>query len=83
MGLLTNHIQPVRAKVKKPKGRGQKADSVEMEKAYNARTASERCNKRMKNDYHLEAGRHRSTPMWYVRLYAIVMSLYLDAWLVS
>ena len=69
--------------MKKPKGRGQKADSVEMEKAYNARTASERCNKRMKNDYHLEAGRHRSTPMWYVRLYAIVMSLYLDAWLVS
>jgi hypothetical protein len=57
--------------------------SPEWKKACNARTASERCNKRMKNDYHLEAGRHRSTQMWYVRLYAIVMSLHLDAWLVS
>ena len=32
-----------------------------------------------KNDYHLEAGHHRSTQIWYVRLYAIVMSLHLDA----
>ena len=54
--------------------------SPEWKKAYNARTASERANKRMKNDYHLEAGHHRSTQIWYVRLYAIVMSLHLDAW---
>ena len=57
--------------------------SPEWKKTYNARTASERANKRMKNDYHLEAGHHRSTQMWYVRLYAIVMSLHLDAWPVS
>ena len=36
-----------------------------------------------KNDYHLEAGHHRSTQMWYVRLHAIVMSLHLDTWLAS
>ena len=55
-------------------------DSPEWKKVYNARTASERANKRVKNDYHLEAGHHRSTQMWYVRLYAIIMSLHLDAW---
>ena len=55
-------------------------DSYEWKQIYNHRTSSERCNKRMKNDYHLEAGHHRSTQMWYVRLYAIVMSLHLDAW---
>ena len=57
--------------------------SPEWKKTYNARTAFERANKRMKNDYHLELGHHRSTQMWYVRLYAIVMSLHLDAWGVS
>ncbi|MBR3569239.1 MAG: transposase, partial [Oscillibacter sp.] len=54
--------------------------SPEWKKTYNAGTASERANKRMKNDYHLELGHHRSTQMRYVRLYAIVMSLRLDAW---
>ncbi len=58
-------------------------ESREWKKTYNARTASERANKRIKNDYHLEDGHHRSTRMWYVRLYAIVMSLHLDAWPVS
>ena len=57
--------------------------SPEWKKAYNARTASERANKRIKNDCHPEDGHHRSTQMWYVRLYAIVMSLHLDAWPVS
>ena len=55
-------------------------NSREWKRVYNDRTASERANKRVKNDYHLEAGHHRSTQMWYVRLYAIIMSLHLDAW---
>jgi hypothetical protein len=40
----------------------------------------ERSNKREKNDYLLEAGKHRSTKMWYCRLYAIMMLQHLDAW---
>ena len=47
---------------------------------YKNRTSSERTNKREKVDYHLEDGRHRSTKMWYVRLYGIMMCQHIDAW---
>lgn len=40
----------------------------------------ERSNRHEKNDYILENGRHRSTKMWYCRLYAIMMCQHLDAW---
>lgn len=47
---------------------------------YKRRTSVERSNKREKIDYHLEAGRHRSTKMWHIRLYAIMMCQHIDAW---
>ena len=47
---------------------------------YNARTSAERSNKREKLDFKLEDGRHRSTKMWYCRLYHILMLQHLDAW---
>ena len=46
----------------------------------NARTSAERSNKREKLDFKLEDGRHRSTKMWYCRLYHILMLQHLDAW---
>jgi len=55
-------------------------DSQEWKKVYNSRTASERCNKRMKIDFLLEKGRHRSSKLWYVRAYIIMMVQHLDAW---
>ena len=54
--------------------------SKEWKLEYNARTSSERCNKRQKIDYKLEDGRHRSSKMWYCRLFAIMMCQHLDAW---
>ena len=54
--------------------------SKEWELQYKARTSSERCNKREKIDYKLEDGRHRSSKMWYCRLFAIMMCQHLDAW---
>ena len=47
---------------------------------YKRRTSVERSNKREKVDYHLEAGRHRSTKMWYIRLYGIMICQHIDAW---
>ena len=47
---------------------------------YNARTSSERCNKRQKIDLKLESGSHRSSRMWYCRLYSIMMCQHLNAW---
>lgn len=47
---------------------------------YKRRTSIERSNKREKIDYHLEAGRHRSTKMWYIRIYCIMMCQHIDAW---
>ncbi len=47
---------------------------------YKRRTSVERSNKREKIDFHLEAGRHRSTKMWYIRLYCIMMGQHIDAW---
>lgn len=47
---------------------------------YKRRTSVERSNKREKIDYHLESGRHRSSKMWYIRLYSIMMCQHVDAW---
>ena len=47
---------------------------------YKARTSVERSNKRQKLDFLLESGRHRSTKLWYCRLYHIMMLQHLDAW---
>ena len=55
-------------------------DSEEWKLEYNARTSAERSNKREKIDFQLESGRHRSTKMWYCRLYHILMLQHLDAW---
>jgi len=55
-------------------------DSKSWKVEYNGRTSVERSNKREKNDYKLEGGRHRSTKMWYRRLYGILMLQHLDAW---
>lgn len=55
-------------------------DSEEWTIAYKRRTSIERSNKREKIDYRLESGRHRSTKMWYVRLYGIMICQHLDAW---
>lgn len=55
-------------------------DSKAWKLEYNARTSSERSNKREKLDFKLEDGRHRSTKMWYCRLYHILMLQHLDAW---
>lgn len=54
--------------------------SKEWENEYAKRTSAERSNKREKEDYKLEHGRHRSTEMWYCRLYGILMLQHLDAW---
>lgn len=55
-------------------------DSDEWKEEYNARTSAERSNKREKYDFLLENGRHRSSKMWYCRLYHIMMLQHLDAW---
>lgn len=47
---------------------------------YKRRTSIERSNKREKVDYQLEAGRHRSTKMWYIRVYCIMTCQHIDAW---
>lgn len=55
-------------------------DSEEWKTEYTARTSAERSNKRQKLDFLLESGRHRSTKMWYCRLYNTLMLQHLDAW---
>lgn len=55
-------------------------DSKEWKLKYNAWTSAERSNKREKIDFQLESGRHRSSKMWYCRLYHILMLQHLDAW---
>lgn len=55
-------------------------DSEEWKVEYNARTSAERSNKREKIGFQLESGRHRSSRMWYCRLYHILMLQHLDAW---
>ncbi|MCY9697628.1 hypothetical protein [Paenibacillus alginolyticus] len=49
---------------------------------YKRRTSIERSNKREKVDYKLESGRHRSTLMWYIRIYATMICQHMDAWYV-
>ena len=55
-------------------------ESKEWKIIYSRRTSIERSNKREKVDYNLEAGRHRSTQMWYIRTYGIMICQHLDAW---
>ena len=55
-------------------------DSSECRREYRKRTSVERSNKSMKVDYLLEHGRHRSSKMWYFRLYCIMMCQHLNAW---
>lgn len=55
-------------------------DTEEWKTEYAARTSSERCNKRIKNDFNLEAGHYRCTKMWYCSLYATMMLQHLVAW---
>jgi len=55
-------------------------ESDEWHLMYNKRTASERCNKRLKLDYLLEAGKHHSSKLWYVRLYLILMLIHMTSW---
>ncbi|MFD0717713.1 transposase [Paenibacillus sp. GCM10027626] len=50
---------------------------------YKRRASIERSNKREKVDYNLESGRHRSTMMWYMRIYGIMICQHMDAWYVS
>lgn len=58
-------------------------DSDKWKLIYKRRTSIERSNKREKIDYKLESGRHRSTMMWYMRIYAIMICQHMDAWYVS
>ncbi|MEA1960646.1 MAG: transposase [Bacillota bacterium] len=55
-------------------------DSNEWKNTYKRRTTVERSNKREKVNYMLEAGRHRSTKMWTIRLYGIIICQHMDAW---
>jgi len=55
-------------------------ESAQWKLIYKRRTVAERSYKREKIDYKLESGRHRSTKMWYVRLYGILMCQHIDAW---
>lgn len=55
-------------------------ESKEWKLIYSRRTSIERSNKREKVDYKLEAGRHHSTQMWYIRTYGIMICQHLDAW---
>lgn len=54
--------------------------SNEWKNSYKRRTCSERSNKRGKIDYMLEAARHRSSKLWTVHIFAIMMCMHLDAW---
>ena len=55
-------------------------ESEKWKMIYKRRTSIERSNKREKIDYKLESGRHRSTKMWYIRVYGIIICQHLDAW---
>lgn len=55
-------------------------DSDEWNRVYKRRTTCERSNKREKEDYQLEAAKHRSTMMWTIRTYGIAMCQHIDAW---
>ncbi len=55
-------------------------DSDKWKIVYKRRTSIERSNKREKIDYWLESGRHRSTKMWYIRIYGIMICQHMDDW---
>lgn len=55
-------------------------DSEKWTLTYKRRSSIERSNKREKLDYKLESGRHRSTMMWYIRIYGIMICQHVDAW---
>jgi hypothetical protein len=57
-------------------------DSEKWRIIYKRRSSIERSNKREKVDYKLESGRHRSTMMWYIRTYAVMICQHIDAWYV-
>jgi hypothetical protein len=57
--------------------------SEKWKNTYKRRTSIERSNKREKIDYKLESGRHRSTMMWYMRLYGIMICQHMDAWYIN
>lgn len=57
-----------------------KRGSEEWKVIYKRRTSVERSNKRQKVDYKLESGRHRTTMMWYMRIFGIMMCQHVDAW---
>ena len=54
--------------------------STQWKQVYNKRTSAERANKRIKIDGLLEEGHHRSSMMWYIRLFAIISVIHVDAW---
>jgi hypothetical protein len=58
-------------------------DSERWKLVFKRRTSIERSNKREKIDYKLESGRHRSTKMWYMRIYGIMICQHMDAWYVN
>lgn len=47
---------------------------------YKRCTSIERSNKQKKIDYKFESGRHRSTMMWYIRIYGIMTCQHMYAW---
>lgn len=55
-------------------------DSKKWKLIYKRRSSIERSNKREKIDYKLESGKHRSTMMWYLRIYGIMICQHIDAW---
>lgn len=55
-------------------------DSEKWKLIYKRRSSIERSNKREKIDYKLESGRHRSTMMWNLRIYGIMICQHIDAW---
>lgn len=56
-------------------------DSKAWHKVYARRSSSERCNKRIKNDYELEHCRARSRKNWCFFFHFAAMNQHLDAWL--
>ena len=54
--------------------------SPQWKQIYNKRTSAERANKRIKIDGLLEEGRHHSSMMWYIRLFAIISVIHVNAW---
>lgn len=55
-------------------------DSDDWVSMYNKRSSSERCNKQIKIDLLLEVCKHRSSKLWYARLYLILMIQHLMQW---